>query len=166
MFKNLNEFFGGHKLEIDCEGQPNSHDLHVSVVVLCCSLAFSDGELETPEISNMTGTLFREFGLADHEAGELLELAHFLVHDKSKIDQFIEKIKSNFSLEQRQLLLSILWKVIISDGIAEAEETKLIAQLRHNLGLSIEQGVRARKLAEIDQIHSLSLKFAKPEDIG
>lgn len=160
MFKNLNEFFGDENFELDTEGEPTSRDTQICVVVMLSALSHADGEFEEEEISSIMGTMFREFGLADHEAGELLEISNFLVNDKAKLDQFFEKINARFSPEQKQLLLSMLWKVVMSDGSAEAAETTAISQIRAKLGLSMEQSVRARKLAEIDQVQSMAIKFA------
>ena len=163
MFSNIKEFFQEASLELDCSGKPTTHDLHIAMLVLLSTLAHADQNLESEEISNIFGTMYREFGLSEHETGHLFEIANFLINDKVKYEKFIDTINIKFSADQKQLMLSMLWKVLLADGQAEKVETTLIATLRQRLGISLEQSVRSRKIAELDQIQSLALKFINEE---
>ena len=154
MFDNYKEFFAGlAPLREDQPGAPTARDLLVSVVVLLAATAHADTDFETAEMNSIVGQMFSEFGLKDYESGEILELAEYLVKDGSKIDQYLQNVVAKFDADQRQIVLAMVWRVILADGLAERFETELAVELRTKLMLSLEQGVRARKLAELNQVN-------------
>ena len=164
MFKNLSEFFAGEvSLKIDANGEPTRRDLIVSAVVVLNGLAHADNDFETEELNSIMNQMFAEFELSQNEGAEILAIAQFLQRDQSKIDQFIDTLNANFTIEQKQLILAMAWKLIIADGVVEKFESELAVELRGKLGLSLEQAVRARQMAELNQV---ALASARTQRVG
>lgn len=164
MFNNIKDFLAGASLSVDLEGKPTQRDLQLSVIVLLLSIAHSDSNVSPDEINAITGTAFKELGLSDHEAGDLLEVSDFLLKEKTKLDEFIKNINEGFDLDQKQLLMAMVWKILIADGKAEKHEAALATSLRNSLGLSMEQNIRARKIAEVDKLHTMADTIVKSSD--
>lgn len=153
MLENVKDFFMTNAdLTVDSDGQPTDRDLVVSTLVLLSSIAHADSEFEEQELAAIVTSLFSEFEIAQDEAADLLEIADFLRKDGSKIDQFIATINSKFDADQKLMILAMIWRIIISDGQAERFETSLATQIRQKLGLSMEEAMRARELAQTTHI--------------
>ena len=159
MFEGIKEILNGASLQIDESGEPTSHDVRVAVVVLLYSMADADGSIDSSEIGALCTSMLRQAGLDDNETGELMEIAQFLVADKTKLSSFTDLLSKKLNLDQKQLLMSVLWRVILADKQIDKLEGQMAAQIRTLLGLSLEQGVRARKLAEMEQVDALISKF-------
>ncbi|MCO6430745.1 MAG: TerB family tellurite resistance protein [Deltaproteobacteria bacterium] len=159
MFENLKDLLSHSTLTVDASGQPTSRDLRISVVVLLLSLANADGNLSSPEVGALCTSTFRKMGLEEHETGELMEVADFLVRDSAKLDSFLAALRDGFNSNQKQLLLALLWRIIMADQKVEKLEGIMAAEIRTKLGLSLEQGVRARKLAEVEELDVILERF-------
>lgn len=170
MLENVKDFFMANAdLTIDSKGQPSDRDLVVSTLVLLSTIAHADNEFEQQELASIATSLFTEFEISQNEAGDLLEIAEFLRKDGSKIEKFIEIINDNFDADQKLMILAMVWRVIISDGQAEKFETAMASQIRSKLGLSLEEAMRARELAQtthmaIDAARDLSAAAEAEEE--
>lgn len=152
MFTNIREFFCEHaSLKVDASNEPTAHDKHVALVVLLCSVAYSDSAISPEELGSIFKSMAQALGLEGAEAGEILEIADFIRRDQGeRLDEFIEAVNAHFETLQREHLLGLAWRVISADGSASRIETAFAAGLRKKLGLTLEQAVRARQLAELD----------------
>ena len=159
MFENIKDYIEGAGLAIDASGKPTERDLQIAVIGMLMRVAYSDSELESQELNAIRAAMLHEFGLSSYESGELIEISEFLIKDRNKLEQFISAINDNFNDQQKQFLIAMVWKVLLADGKAEKLETKLASELRVKLGLSLEQGVRARKIAEDDHIKIMATKI-------
>lgn len=165
MFENLREFLSGNEgLKIDRQGQLNQREVVVATVFLLASIAHSDHDFEAAELNSIVTQMFREFDLPEHETGEIVEVVDFLIRDGSKIESFIEIVRKHLDSEQKQVVLAMVWKLLNADGTAERQEAELAADLRAKLGLSLEQAVRARQMAEVNQQAIAQAKAAEEEE--
>lgn len=150
MFKNIKDYFQNNaSLEIDAHEKANQRDLLVACMALLVSMAHADSDFETSELNSIATEMFAEFGVSEHESAELLEIAEFLIKDGSQIDSFLKIVNEKLDTQQKELLLSMLWRVIIADGQAEKLEADGAAAIRVKLGMTMEQAVRARQMAEM-----------------
>jgi uncharacterized tellurite resistance protein B-like protein len=149
MFKNLEDFLSGKaSLETDASGQPTSKELQVATVTLLAEAARSSGQISAAELSKTLGSLFREFGLSDHDGAELLEISDFVTKEKGRVEQFIAALNKNFDVDQRQKVLSLVWRVLTADGEVDKYEGRFAADLRKSLNLTLEQAMRAQELSK------------------
>lgn len=149
MLKQLSEFVHGEaSLEVDKSGKPVSNELTLGTILALLNMAEADNRFADDEFRSIVASLNREFDLTDEEAGHLIEIAAVLKQDKQKSRELLDSVKHAFSFEQKEIVLSMLWKLVLADGLVEEFEASYAAKIREELGLSLEQGVRARIQAE------------------
>ncbi len=149
MFERISDFLQGEAtLDVDKSGEPTSKDLMVATVAVLLNMGHSDHSLGDDEFKAIMSSLNHEFDLSDDEAGHIVDIADILRQNKEKAGAIARIIKDGFSMEQRELVLSMLWKVVLADGVVEDFEVKYASNIREQLGLSLESSIRARKNAE------------------
>ena len=149
MFHSIREFLDdGTALQFDKTGQPTKHHHLVGIVVLLWEAAMIDGSLTVGEFPQVVKALNHEFELSDPEVGELLEIVRYIHGDENKINKYVKAISESFDESQKQLLLSYIWKIVLSDGTVSVEENEFATNLAQKLGLTLEQSLRAMKLSE------------------
>lgn len=134
-------------LDKKLDGSDVDRSLMVTIGALMLEMAGADNDYAPEEIQACFRSLEKQFGISDTEAMEILEQADSLRNDKSALSNNIEKLNLNFSEEQRQLILSLIWKVVVADEKIEKYELRIANQLRVRLQLSDEQAEDARKYA-------------------
>jgi len=149
MFYKIREAFHGiDSLTVDREGNQVEEDLKLATAVVILELAQLDGNYSVEEGQSMFLSLEKEFALGRDSTHKLLALAEQNVRGRGQVDEFINIINDHFDDTQKQRILAMAWKVISADGITTEKEALFAVQLREKLKLSMEQGLRARKLAE------------------
>jgi uncharacterized tellurite resistance protein B-like protein len=165
MFKNFEEFLAGNAtLEWDVSGEATSKEVQIAVAALLSHFALADDHMRSEETEKISSALRREFNLADHEVGELLEVVQVMRNDRVKLDRFVELVNLHFNVDQKTTLMGIAWQVVLSDNQVEKFEAQSAARIRAALGLTMEQGVRARKVAEARLKTLTPPKSAEPEE--
>ncbi|RMG39752.1 MAG: hypothetical protein D6719_12545 [Candidatus Dadabacteria bacterium] len=148
MFNDLKDLFSRrHNLRTDRTGKPIETDLLVSTLILLMEMANCDDEFAGEELQKIVSLFYREFGLEDHQTGELITIALTLRKEVEDIDKFINQINEHFDASQRTKLLSFIWGVLEADGKGDPREIELARNLRQRLNLSLEQAAHARELA-------------------
>ncbi len=148
MFEKVMDFFKGEAtLDVDSSGDATSEDMQIATGVLLLEMAGSDKDYDPEEVHTVFRTMEREFKIDQDEALRLLELADKLRGQQEKIDRFISTLNDNFSDEQRVLVLSMVWQVVMADGKVDKFEKRFAKQVQTRLKLSEEQAADARRLA-------------------
>jgi uncharacterized tellurite resistance protein B-like protein len=149
MFERVREAFKGiDSLAVDSQGTQVDGDLRLATAVILLEMAQVDGHYTSDEGRSLFLLLEKEFGLTKEKTHALLEKAEINVGGATRLDHFVGIINSHFDELQRQRILADAWKIISADGETSQQESKFAVHLRAKLGLSMEQSLRARKLAE------------------
>ncbi|MCB0359024.1 MAG: TerB family tellurite resistance protein [Bdellovibrionales bacterium] len=149
MFESFKDFFeGSAPLRLDKAGKPAARDVVIATVIVLLELAHQDKEFSEEEFTQIIRGLNREFGLSDAEAGMVMEIADYARKNPERGSEATRVINEHFSDEQKEHILSMLWRVVLADGLVDAFETRYAVLLRTRLNLSLEQAVRARTQAE------------------
>ena len=149
MFTNLSQFFSGQgALDVKSGEAPQTRELQVAVVALLLEMANSDADFSAEELNRVVGIMFTEMNTSEHETGEIIEMVDFMRRDGSKLERFLEAVNRNFSVEERQMLLALIWRMVNADGQIKSFEATLAVDLRMRLGLSLEQAAFARRMSE------------------
>ncbi len=135
------------QLDKTVDGEEIDRELMVAIGALMLQMAGADNDYAPEEIQSCFRSLEKQFGISDTQAMKILEEADSLRSDKEKLSGLIENINQNFSEEQRQLILALIWKVVVADEKIEKYELRIANQLRVRLQLSEEQAEAARKKA-------------------
>ena len=153
MFNNLKDYLRGTaSLEVDASGETTQRDLQIATTSLLLYMASIDNRLHEGERRQMVGSLNRQFGLSDSEAGDLLEVADYLIEDKTKLDTLIRKVKESFTESQKITVLALLYKVMIGDGSISDPEVWLASHITESFGLGAERFQEAKKLVESGEV--------------
>lgn len=149
MTSDIDTFLNDHcSLEVDARGEPTDKALRVATIALLIDMARSDHSVPPEELNLIVRSMNFAFDLTDVQTGELLEIASFMLNEEPAIDRFVAIVNDKLNVDQKQRVLGLVWKVIMSDGVADKYETTYAASLRGKLNLSLEQAVRARQMAE------------------
>lgn len=135
-------------LAADLGGEVTPFDVQVAVVALLVEMAESDAHVSADELTEIVRTMNRAFSLTDSQVGELLEVVRVLRQESKRLEDYFQLVNTHFSPDQRQEVLAMLWRVIAADGRVERFEASFAVTARTRLGLSVEQAVRARHLAD------------------
>lgn len=149
MFHEIRGFFHGiGTLAVDDQGTPTSEDLQLAAAVLLIETARLNKEETQQEDEVILKALEANFGIPLDKARSLMETASSAARDGNHLPRFLEIIHSRFDDEQKQIVLATVWRVIAADGIVDKYEAALAAGVRTSLGLTLEQSIRSRRLAE------------------
>ncbi len=145
-FSKIEDFINGKvSLAIDKAGKPSAEDMQIGAVLLLVQAAQANGSVTNDEMNSIVKLLAKEFKLSDEGASEMIQVAKILSTNSSKADELINAVAAGFTVEQRQKIVSMVWKVITADGSTEMSEGTFAAEARKKLGLTLEQAVHAQK---------------------
>jgi uncharacterized tellurite resistance protein B-like protein len=154
MFERIKDYFEGTAAIDEAllqDGEVSPKDLVVAACVLLVEVASIDSKIDPAEGSAVVKALSGEFGVPEQAVPELVQLAIAARKEQGKVRAFVELLTNNFSEEQRQQVLVLVWKVIFADGQVEEEEEKLARFLTQKLQLSEDQGLEAYQIAAQDK---------------
>ncbi len=152
------------QLDFEDSHSASNQDLIVLGLMVLVKTAKIDGIMSSDELSHIVGGMFTHFETEDSTVGELLEVANFLANDSTKEQCLLERVRNEFSLEQRMKIMTIVWRVIASDNKVASQESQYAQRIRNSLGLSLEQGVLASKKAEEEVKAYRARKASQSED--
>jgi uncharacterized tellurite resistance protein B-like protein len=143
-------------LDVDNCGVPTRQDLGIAVVALMITLAKQDNDFEEVEIDVIAEQIQEMFRLDSADSHSMVKLVEPLTNSPGKLIEFIDVVNQNFTAAQKQLVLAMIWRVALANGHSDSHETQFATALRERLGLSLEEAVRARQMAELasDEMHS------------
>ena len=124
-----------------------SEDLRLATAVILVACASTDRDFSASEYESIASLIQRHLKLSQIEVTKLIDAAA-TSENVSMLAQFVSEIREHLTPQQREQVLSCAWAVIFADGICSDSEKSFASELRHSLGLSLEQALRARKLAE------------------
>jgi uncharacterized tellurite resistance protein B-like protein len=144
MFKDLDEML---KEQAPLHLEREQRSLQVAVVAFLVEACMSNQQFRDEELQKAVDLTTTEFGLANGEAGHLLEIVRVLRVEEDKATKLLGLVRDRLSEDQRIRLLSMVWKIVLADGIVDQLESEFAAKFRKELGLSMEQAVLAQQLA-------------------
>lgn len=149
MFDKIRQAFHGiDSLAVDRDGNQVEQDLRLATAALILEIAQLDGGYSVDEGQAMFHALGKEFALSTDSVHKLIAVAEQNVRGHGQIDDFAKIINEHFDDIQKQRILAIAWKIIQADGVGSQKESRFAVVLREKLNLSMEQALRARRMAE------------------
>ena len=138
-------------LRVDGQGRDAQRDLQVSIAVLLMHMAQLEG-FSTTEIAAVIRALGVQFSLRAEEAGEVAEIADFLLREKGHVGDYVKVINQRYEKGQKVTLMAMLWKVMLADGLVTRLEAAFAAELCRDLGLGEAEVNEARAMAERGEV--------------
>ena len=146
MLKNLDSFLR-HIDPSENHERPDAADLRLATAAVLVAAALADQVFTAAEKSRILSALTARLGVSPLEAQTLVIEAN-AEDSQHKIEQFAARLREKLDIEERVNLLALTFSVIASDQESTADENVFAVKLRQQLGLSMEQSLRARKFAE------------------
>lgn len=136
-----------YKLSFDKNGDPAPKDLIVLTTLILMRGASLDG-LTAEELSHISEIISWNFNWKQEEIGDAVSMSQIILKDSDQINKLIVELNNSYNIQQRQKLLSLVWRVILSDKSLSENEASYSIELRKLLHLSLEQSAYARSQAE------------------
>ena len=127
--------------------------LHVAAAALLVRAAQIDGHVDAHEQQLLQHLVGPYFGLNDDEAAALLTQATAAIDAANDLFQFTQQINTNFGPEHKTMLIELLWRVVLADGVVDDYEANLIRRVAGLIHISDAEAGAARKRAEAPSPH-------------
>jgi uncharacterized tellurite resistance protein B-like protein len=165
MLKNL-DYFLDYLDSADNHEPADATDLQFATAVVLVAAAFADRSFAPVEQQQVISALTTRLNVPRVQAESLIAEAQ----DKRNLQKLAEctaGLRDKLDVEERVNLLALTWKIIASDQVSTADENAFAVNLRQQLGLSMEQSLRARKISEMVAIDGFKeVVEASPEVVG
>jgi uncharacterized tellurite resistance protein B-like protein len=112
-----------------------------------------DGHVDAHEQQLLQHLVGPYFGLNDDEAAALLTQATAAIDAANDLFQFTQQINANFGSEHKTMLVELLWRVVLADGVVDDYEANLIRRVAGLIHVSDAEAGAARKRAEAPSPH-------------
>lgn len=126
-------------------GAPADRQLSVAVAMLLLEMSGRDEDYAPQEVGTILRALANEYKVDKDPMLEIVSEADRERKVKEKVNQAVRLINDSYNDSQKITIISLLWKVLISDGKIEKSESNYIEQIRNRFHLTdsqIEQGKR------------------------
>lgn len=134
-------------LEFEVGGIPTQRDLQISTAAVLVKISHSDDFASWNETNEIINLLVKNFDIKSEDAANILDVAQILVKDSKRLTSLIETLKDRFTPAQLTTVATMIWKVMLADGIIYDTETQAAKQIGEILGLTPEQINEAKNQA-------------------
>jgi len=124
----------------------------IATAVLLLEVIRADLRVTGAEMEVVVSSICRACGLSEAEAGELLGEAEAKRLEKDALNGATRVINSEFSREQKQCLLELLWTVALSDERLERHEDYLVRKLTRMLDMNHLDLIEAKLKAQAGSV--------------
>lgn len=135
MLAQIKAFFDRHLMPGGVGGPAEEeYRLRLAVAALLLEMTRADDEVSALECAALDAGIRDHFGLADHEARELIALAEAERRAATDYFQFTSLINAHYGPEQRVQIVEQLWRIAFADETLHRLEEHLVrklAQLLH-----------------------------------
>ena len=133
------------------DGTPDTFDIRMATLTVLVHVAGVDGNFDKDELHHLFRMLSKNWEVNDAEAGHMISVAELLADTPGKVDELLSVVNENFEADVKSEILIAVWNVIKADNVGEFEELIEAREIRKKLGLTLEQAVRAQKLATANE---------------
>lgn len=125
----------------------SEHALRLATAALLVEMSRQDEKILPVEKAAVAGALKDKFDLSEYEVETLYVLAEAEVKEAIDYYQFTSLIKENFSPEQKEKVVELLWQVAAADGHIDTYEEHMVRRISELLYLSHSAFIRAKHRA-------------------
>ncbi|MDZ7653551.1 MAG: TerB family tellurite resistance protein [Burkholderiaceae bacterium] len=126
MLKSILEFFDQR---IGNAAPADASSIQRATAALLAEMVRIDRDVTLEEQAIAHRAIREKFGLSQAEAAELLELADAEVRDATDYYQFTSLINRDFTQEQKERVIELLWQVAYADDELSAHELHLMRKV-------------------------------------
>ena len=124
MFQFLKNLF--NKKDLVSHEEKNEYDSLTIACMLAHEVARSDGDVSESELNSI-----KELILLNNrnDSDKILKKVSEFSDENSSFYDFVKEINENFSNEEKEDLIRVLWDVAFADGVLETHEERLIRRI-------------------------------------
>jgi uncharacterized tellurite resistance protein B-like protein len=133
MLNSIRDFFE-RNIAAPAAAGGDGHSIQLATAALLVEVARIDRESTPAERAIVERAIRDKFGLSEAETAELIGLAEAEMRQATDYFQFTSLVNRNFSAEQKQRVIEMMWRVAYADAELSAHENHLmrkIADLLH-----------------------------------
>ena len=124
-------------------------DARLALGALLVRLARADGHFDNAERAQIRAILKERFGVLDADA--LLQECEALEAEAPDTVRFTRAIKDAVAYEDRLGVIEAMWRVVLADGVRDAQENSLMRMVAPMLGVEDQDSNAARRRIEAGQ---------------
>lgn len=149
MIDLVKKFFAkGEKRDPEKQVETSHHDIHIATCALLLEMSNIDGEFSDIEKENIISILKKNYQLSDENAAALLEASNEELENSNDLWRFASLINKNYSIEEKESIIEMVWRVAYADGHLDKHEDYLVHKLANLLRLSHRQLIEAKLKAK------------------
>ena len=118
--------------------------LRVATCALLVEVAQSDSDFSEIEKDRIISIMREHFNLSESSAQVLLESAQEEVRESVQLWPFTRLINDNYSIEDKEKVMEMVWRVVYADGKLDRYEDHLTHRIASLLNLSHKQLIDAK----------------------
>ena len=126
----------------------SSEDILVSTCALLLEMSVIDGEFSETEKQKILSILKEEYALPEEYAEALLETSKERLNDSTDLWRFASLINQSYSVEEKERIIEMIWRIAYADGTLEKHEDYLVHKLANLLRLTHKQLINAKLKAK------------------
>lgn len=142
MLAKITTFF--QSLNEESSSDAKALSVEMACTVLLCEVMRADGHLDDAEQSFLSKIISEQFSLLPDEVSELIKKAIELSEHAVDFHQFTSKINSQYSPQEKEQIVTLLWQLAMADGEIASIEEHIIRRISDLLHLSHAQYIRAK----------------------
>ena len=147
VLKSIREFFE-RNLAPGGDDQRARHTIELATAALLIEVVRCDAGITDEERQSVQTAVREKFGLAPEEAQALIRLAEDEVAQANDLFQFTSLINRDFTQEQKQRVIELMWRAALADARISAHENHVMWKVSDLLyiphGAYVSAKMRAR----------------------
>lgn len=147
MIEHLKQLFAAPEEE---PVEPDAHQLAVAATALMVQLSRVDNDEDERELEVIVDCAVKAHQITREEAADILSDALNHADDATSLYEFTGRINEDLDQQQKQMLLTSIWRVALADGRIDKYEEHLIRRMADLLHLNHREYMQARHQAEED----------------
>lgn len=144
MLKTLVAWF---KDESESADKGSSDPLDLAAAALMVEVALADHHLAQEELEHLQISIMEFTSLSESDCKSLIETAMGEVDKATSLHQFTRLLNETFTLEQKNHLLVLLWKIAHADQVLDSQEEHTIRRIADLLHLRHSEFIQAKHKA-------------------
>jgi uncharacterized tellurite resistance protein B-like protein len=125
-------------------GVPGEQELQVATCVLLLEIAHADDEFLPAEEQKIEALMKSHFNLPEATVGDIRQAAERERNRSIDLYRFARALKQQYTTEQKEKIVEMLWSIIYTDAALDKHEDYLIHKLATLLGLDHRQLIDAK----------------------
>ena len=119
-------------------------ELHIATCAVLLEVAHADDEFSGEEEKRIVDLMEKNFNLSPDIVNEIKEISSLKREESIDLWQFAKIIRDNYSVDEKEKIIEMIWGVIYADGHLDQYEDHLAHKLATLLGLNHRQLIDAK----------------------